>query len=506
LPELRLAVAEPGVDLGNIETALEELGAHCYFLTVEKNRYRFSLTPNLNKLLSDRRANIKQERIDERVKEEIQKIFAQQAGVERIYFPERSNQVPDRPVITIVVLAPDRSLSDSDTGAFIEQVTREHGTSGRTYKSALIWSVADSAAGLNEEARKLLAWEDIDAEDFDRLDESQRHQLSQNMKKAQRDLREVVWRSYKNIALLGRDNQVRTIDLGLVHSSAANSMAALILSRLRQDDEAVDGVNPNFLVRNWPPALTEWSTRAVRDAFFASPKFPRLLVVDKLKETVARGVANGVIAYAGKMPDGRCEPFFFEQDIDPAEVEFSDDMFLLTAEEAKRCIEPPELKYLEVRPERARLEPGKSLTFTVRCLDQHGHEYPIQSPEWTTTGGDISSEGVFRAGEDLGEFTITATCEGAASTVRVNVAKEAETPGTPTPPQTHGTLRWSGDVPPQKWMHFYSKVLAKFVNKDGLNIRVGVDVAPDGGVSPQQVEEMKSALRELGLDTKVESN
>jgi hypothetical protein len=40
-------------------------------------------------------------------------------------------------------------------------------------------------------------------------------------------------------------------------------MAGLILGRLRQDDEAVDGVNPNFLVRNWPPALTEWSTRAV---------------------------------------------------------------------------------------------------------------------------------------------------------------------------------------------------------------------------------------------------
>ena len=156
LPELRLAVAEPGVDLGNIETVLDELEVNCYFLTAQKNRYRFSLTPNLNKLLSDRRANIKKERIDERVKEEIQKIFAQQAGVERIYFPERSNQVPDRPVITIVVLAPDRSLSESDTSSFIEQVTREYGTSGRTYKSALIWSVTDSAAGLNEEARKLL--------------------------------------------------------------------------------------------------------------------------------------------------------------------------------------------------------------------------------------------------------------------------------------------------------------------------------------------------------------
>ena len=506
LPELRLAVAEPGLDLGNIETVLEELETNCYFLTVQKNRYRFSLTPNLNKLLSDRRANIKQERIDERVKEVIKNIFAQQMGIERIYFPERSNQVPDRPVITIVVLAPDKPFGDSDTKSFIDQVTKEYGTSGRTYKSALIWSLTDSAAGLNEEARKLLAWEDIDAEESDRLDESQRHQLSQSLKKAQRDLHESVWRSYKNIALLGRNNEIRIIDLGLVHSSAADSMAGLILSRLRQDDEAVDGVNPNFLVRNWPPALTEWSTRAVRDAFFASPKFPRLLVIDKLKETIARGVANGILAYAGKTPDGRCEPFFFEEDIDPGEIEFIDDMFLLTAEEAKRCIEPPALKYLEVKPEHARVVLSKSLTYTVKGLDQHGQDYPLGSPEWTATGGEINADGVFRAGVDEGEFTVTASCEGVSATVRINVANEAEPQEPPRPPVEHGGLRWSGTVPPQKWMHFYSKVLAKFVNTGGLNIRVDVGVSPDGGVSPQQVEEMKSALRELGLDTKVESN
>ena len=79
-----------------------------------------------------------------------------------------------------------------------------------------------------------------------------------------------VWRSYKNVALLGRDNEIRVIDLGLVHSSSADSMAALILGRLRQEDEAVEGVNPNFLIRNWPPAITEWSIRAVRDAFDAT--------------------------------------------------------------------------------------------------------------------------------------------------------------------------------------------------------------------------------------------
>jgi len=500
LAEIRLAVAEPGLEIGNVETVLEELQTNCYFLTSHNNRYRFSLTPNLNKLLSDRRANIKPPRIDERVRTEVQKVFASQGGVERVYFPERSNQVPDRPVIAIVVLAPDQGLGDAQTLAFIEQVTRDYGNSGRTYKSALIWSIPDAAAGLLEEARKLLAWQDIDEEESDRLDEAQRHQLAQSLKKSERDLREAVWRTYKTIGLLGRDNQIRTIDLGLVHSSAADSLAGLILGRLRQDDQAVESVHANFLVRNWPPALTEWSTKAVRDAFFASPRFPRLLVIDKLKDTIARGVASGVIAYAGKTADGRYDPFFFEHDIDSAEVEFSDDMFIVTAEEAKKRIEPPALKYLEVRPDHASVEPGKSLAFTFKGLDQHGQEYPLGALNWSATGGEMTEAGVFRAGDEEGDYTVSAACGITRATVRIGVKRQETGPvdRRKVPPANPG-INWSGQVPPQKWMNFYTKVLAKFVNSGALTVRVNVDVSPPGGLSAQQIEEFKAALSELGL-------
>jgi hypothetical protein len=69
-------------------------------------------------------------------------------------------------------------------------------------------------------------------------------------------------------------------------------------------------------------------------------------------------------AYLGKTPDGRCDPFFFEQDIEPEEVELSDDMFIVTAERAKKCIEPPTLKHIELRADRecrARQEPDVHL-------------------------------------------------------------------------------------------------------------------------------------------------
>ena len=507
LPEIRLATAEPGLDIGNVETALEELSTQCYFLTTHGSRYKFALTPNLNKLLADRRASIKTDHIDSRVREEIQNVFAQQNGVARIYFPERSNQVSDRPAITIVVLAPDRAIADSETIKFIEEVTRQYGSSGRTYKSALIWSVTDSAAPIMEAARSLLAWEDIDAEDAGRLDDSLSHQLAESKNKAERDLREAVWRSYKNIALLGRDNKIRTVDLGLVHSSAAQSMVGMILTRLRQDDEAVDGVNPAFLVRNWPPALTEWSTRAVRDAFFASPKFPRLLVIEKLKETIERGVANGILAYVGKSSSGKYDPFFFETDLDLEDIEFSDDMFIVTAEQAKRNLEPPHLKYIEIQPNHPRLAIGESVALTANGIDQYGHEYPLAEIIWTATGGGVDADGVFHAAEEPGEYTVTATVGDVESTIRPRITEIRLPPGEKGDPGAEvGAIRWSGEVPAQKWMHFYSKVLARFVNKGDLKLQVHFEATPESGSVQQQATEARSALRELGLEDDVESD
>ena len=76
LPEIRFAVAEPEIEIGNIETVLETLSTTCYFLSSEKNRYRFSLSPNLNKLLADRRASVQPKKIEERLRAEVQKVFA----------------------------------------------------------------------------------------------------------------------------------------------------------------------------------------------------------------------------------------------------------------------------------------------------------------------------------------------------------------------------------------------------------------------------------------------
>ncbi|MDR3458058.1 MAG: DUF499 domain-containing protein [Verrucomicrobiae bacterium] len=444
VPEIRFAVAEPGLDIGNVETALEALTEGCYYLAVERNRYHFSLKENLNKRFADRRATIPPAEIDEQVRDEIEKTFSTGSGMERIYFAEKTIQIADRPAVTLVVLSPDQSLADEKaTTAFVETMIRDYGTSSRTFKSSIIFCVPEAPDTLRDDARKVLAWEAIDDDDL-KLDETQIHQLAENLKKARRDLKETIWRTYKNLMLLGKDNTVKRVDLGLVHSSAATDLISLIITRLSSDgDLETKGISPSFLIRNWPPAFKEWSTKSVRDAFFAAPQFPRLTNPDVLKETISRGVGNGLLAYVGKTASGEYKPFYYNKALMTADVELSDDMFIITKEVAEAY-------------SKGRATPTAPAAPATPTIDETGKPVPPVLP-------------------------------------MANVQP-------PLTPAGTSVLKWTGDVPAQKWMNFYTKVLSKFASARGLELTVKVEVAPEGGVSRQKLDETKSALRELGLN------
>ena len=214
--------------------------------------------------------------IDMRIRDEIQKVFPPSEGIERIFFPEKSGQIPDRPVITMIVMGQEQSIQETQNITDkIKAMAKEYGKSARTFKSALLWIVPETSELLREEARKLIAWEDIKDEGLN-LDESQQKQLNTNIQKAKRDLTESVWRTYRHLLLLDKDNKIKEVDLGPIHSSAAESLTKFILNRLRQSGDVEKEISPRFLVRNWPPVFTEWSTKDLRDVFYASPLFPRL--------------------------------------------------------------------------------------------------------------------------------------------------------------------------------------------------------------------------------------
>ncbi|MGH7990589.1 MAG: ATP-binding protein, partial [Limisphaerales bacterium] len=152
-----------------------------------------------------------------------------------------------------------------------------------------------------------------------------------------------------------------------------------------------------------------------------------------------------LLAYVGKTASGEYKPFYYTKPLMTADVELSEEMFIITKETAEA--------YLKTR---------------------------VTSPAPAATS--------------------TPAAPTSPATVPV-VAVDLIPP--PIASSANSGLTWTGEIPAQKWMNFYTKVLSKFATARGLKLTVKVEVAPEGGVSKQKLDETKSALRELGLNDDV---
>jgi len=99
----------------------------------------------------------------------------------------------------------------------------------------------------------------------------------------------------------------------------------------------------------------------------------------------------------------------------------------------------------------------------------------------------IDVNGIFQAGMEEGFYTVTASSEGVSGLSHLIV--KALSP------------HWAGEIPHQKWTQFYNRILSKFAARKGLKLLVAVDISD---ASIEEVEEMRRALRELGLEDDVE--
>ena len=172
------------------------------------------------------------------------------------------------------------------------------------------------------------------------------------------------------------------------------------------------------------------------------------------------GVCEGILAYVGKTASGDYDPFLFRKTVTLDDVELSDDVYIVTKETAEAYVKS------KAKPPVVVPEPEKPVT-------------PTKPGQTTTPVTPRRGKSVSRP------------------TARARLLHLV------TPSDTVAKLTWTGAVPAQKWMNFYTKVLSKFASGKGLTLTVTVEAAPEGGISGQKVEETKVALRELGLEDDV---
>jgi len=126
-----------------------------------------------------------------------------------------------------------------------------------------------------------------------------------------------------------------------------------------------------------------------------------------IKETIVRGVSEGLFGYASEQIPGKFDPFFFNESISSADIEFSDDVFIVTSEEAKRMQVPSVLTSIELSVDSTNIKPGEKIQVVAIGRDQYGQMISLDDVEWEAKGGSVDEYGNFIAGVKETEAFIT---------------------------------------------------------------------------------------------------
>jgi hypothetical protein len=383
LPELRFALGEPEVETTTIDTAASALEAASFFIRkVGTDGFRVHHQATLKKVVSDRRASLDEEtEIKPAIRKLVEAEFERGASIPVVPPPADSTAIPDAPRLTLVIGNPEDEWHDSGAVAGrIAEWTRDRGRSPRLYPASLIWCAKKPGRELQDAVELWLAWRRVQREveegilgaEFDRAD---RAGVLTEVKTAEAAAKDEVWSGYRFVILSDAKaaNGLKVIDLGAGHASANETLSGHIIAALKTEALLNESIGAGYIDRHWPPAFEDsgaWPLGSLRQSFL-NGTLTRLLDPDRvLRVRVGEFVAAGDFGLAsGAEPAGGYRRIWFREDINPSEIEFEADVYLLTKAAAAK------LKSPEVTPPTGR-EPTPSRS-PVPPEEPSG---PVESP------------------------------------------------------------------------------------------------------------------------------
>lgn len=454
LPELRFALCEPDLDTTTIDNAAIALEDRSYFIRrIGTDGYRIGYQPTLKKVVNDRRASLDQEtEIKPTMRKLVEDEFRRGAAVPVIPFPKDGAEIADTPKLSIVVADPEMEWrGGGSVRTQVAEWTRQRGQSPRLYPGALVWCLKKSGRDLREKVELMLAWKRVEKEVTDgslggEFEQSDRTDLMAKVKEAKSMAQDEVWGGYR-YAVVESDQEpdgVRAIDLGAGHSSSGETLCGRVIAALKSEALLNESVGAGYIQRNWPPALQQsaaWPLGSLRQSFLDG-SLTRLVDPDKtLGSKIVEFVGGGDFGLASKrLPDGSYERVWFGEHVDPDDVSFDSDVFLLQRQFAEK------------------LKAGESTE----------PEQPEEEMETETGGG-------------TGSMSET---DGGTTTTAVTKTR---------------TLRLTGSVPPETWNRLGTRIIPKL--RSGENLKVGVEflVTVNEPAADALATELQEILQDLGL-------
>jgi hypothetical protein len=457
LPELRFALGSPDIDLTTVDTVASGLETKSFFIRrIGTDGYRIGPKPKLNKVMADRRASLDDLRdVRPACIRLVKEVFEQGAGLPIVPFPEDATSIQDTPRLVLVLADPATEWDRN--GKIREQIaewTLRRGSSARLYPASLIWCLRKAGRDLDDRVETWLAWQRVQRDLVEGvlghdIAAEERQEVQAQAKEAANAAKDAVWADYRFIVFTDNEepDRLRAIDLGAGHSSSNETISGRVLAALKGQGLLNEDVGAGYIQRKWPPALAEsgaWPLSGLRQSFLDG-SLTRLLDPDKVLRTkIVQFVEKGDFGLAsGAKPYGGYQRVWFEEGLQPEEVAFDANVFLLKKETAEKLLAPP----------------------SASVVMPPGDESPQISPQPPNGGG--------------------------------------QAPVTPTTPGIV-VVQLSGEVPSELWNKVGTKLIPKLRSTSGLKIEVIASGKIDRAGATAFADELTQIINDLGLKTKVQ--
>ena len=327
LPYVKLAVLRPDVVSSLVTEIIESaLLKELWYLEKKEEKYYFSDTPTLNKVLRDKTGAFEKEDLEE----EISQILKGHLGDDFVIYlwPDKSEDIPDNKELKLVVLHPD--MQSEQTNQFI----KKRGDSDRIYKNTLIFTLPDenSYLELGKEVREYMALKELESEiqSGERSNlESKKAEVKRRLGKIEQNLSYLVRGAYRKVRIGERELSLGQPTVGV------ETLSNWIRRELESEEEIVNHVSPDFVFKKFLAENEQVYAEQILDQFYKNTSLPTIESKDVVAFAIREGSENERFGLVRKV-DGELDPNSLRFGTTAALPSFDSEELVVTPELAEK--------------------------------------------------------------------------------------------------------------------------------------------------------------------------
>ena len=295
LPELKIAVWQPGLEPAVITEALNSLERTLLYLHEQNGLYLFSLQPSLVRLKFDYMERITTDEIRKELERRLKELV-KEVGDWQVRITDKAEDVPDTRDLQMVVLPPEAPIDEAIQK--VQRIFETKGANPRVYRNALVVVAADrnGIERAEGQVKEFLALKRIESsEERKRLSPKDQQRLKEDKETADTESSRDLCNAYRFV-FKQTEEGLEKLDMGTMSVGESPNLVKRVQDFLhRQDLLMTERVNP-AQVKELMGSAKEKNLEDIWQDYGKFPRLPILLNRTVLAEAVRMGVRQKLFA------------------------------------------------------------------------------------------------------------------------------------------------------------------------------------------------------------------